>query len=195
MHPDTIKKYWKILEENKLIKYEGPAHSDMDWKKVFSTRKKDGATYYTIPRKTPYRIIPRETINKIQKEFLVSELELKIYLLLAELQERFCYLSSPERNFTIADLRDLLKYSNQNKINKEILSSLLWLREIGLIEYSIISKKKTNLGSEISVFNLSSVNYYTNGGYIAKALEAVNETVVSETIKKDILSSKEVIIF
>lgn len=65
MHPDTIKKYWRLLEEHHLIKYEGPSRIDMDWKKMFSIRKKDGATYYTIPKKTPYRIIPRETINKM----------------------------------------------------------------------------------------------------------------------------------
>lgn len=111
------------------------------------------------------------------------------------MQERFCYLSSPERNFTIADLRDLLHYTNQDKINKELLSCLIWLRELGLIEYEIIGIQRTNLGDNISVFNLISVNYYTNGGDIAKALEAADISVVSESIKKDILQSKQIVIF
>lgn len=195
MHPDTIKKYWRLLEEHSLIKYEGPAHPEMDWKKVFTIRRKDGATYYTIPKKTPYRIIPRETISKMQDSFLVNEKELKIYLLLAEMQERFCYLSSPERNFTIADLRELLHYTNQEKINKELLACLVWLKELGLIEYKIMSLKKSNLGYDIPVFNLISVNYYTSGGDIAKALQAADVPVVSEDIKKDILQSKEIVIF
>jgi len=68
MHPKTIKKYWKLLEDNKLIKYEGPAiyaNDEDEWGKEFMKRKKDGATYYTIPKKSPYRIMPRETLDKI----------------------------------------------------------------------------------------------------------------------------------
>lgn len=66
MHPSTIKKYWRLLEEHKLIKYEGPAMScEKDWNKGFMERKKDGATYYSIPKSTPYRIMPKETLNKI----------------------------------------------------------------------------------------------------------------------------------
>ena len=66
MHPNTIKKYWELLEDHGLIKYEGPAHYEMDWSRMFQTRKKDGATFYTIPKKNPYRIMPRETLDKIQ---------------------------------------------------------------------------------------------------------------------------------
>ena len=74
MHPNTIKKYWQLLEINGLIKYEGPAMSvDDDWDKGFMKRKKDGATYYSIPKATPYRIMPRETLDKIQYDYLVDE--------------------------------------------------------------------------------------------------------------------------
>jgi transcription initiation factor IIE alpha subunit len=83
MHPTTIKKYWALLEENGLIKYEGPRHYEENWGKEFMARKKDGTTYYTIKKGTPYRIMPKETLDKIQYEYLVSELELKLYLLLA----------------------------------------------------------------------------------------------------------------
>lgn len=66
MHPSTIKKYWRLLEENNLIKYEGPGWDGKKaWEEYFMNRKKDGATYYTIPKKNPYRIMPRETLNKI----------------------------------------------------------------------------------------------------------------------------------
>lgn len=65
MHPNTIKKYWQLLELNGLIKYEGPARYEETWNKQFMARKKDGATYYSIPKSTPYRIMPRETLNKI----------------------------------------------------------------------------------------------------------------------------------
>ena len=54
MHPNTIKKYWSLLEQHGLIKYEGPRHLDLTWDKEFMLRKKDGATYYSIPKATPY---------------------------------------------------------------------------------------------------------------------------------------------
>lgn len=79
MHDTTIKRYWKILEDNDLIKYEGPANYEIEqdeWNKKFMERKKNKASFYSIP-KAPngweFRILPKETIDKIQKEFLVSE--------------------------------------------------------------------------------------------------------------------------
>lgn len=65
MGPKTIKKYWELLELNGLIKYEGPAHSTVPWDDMLKVRKKDGGTYYSIPKKNPYRIMPRETLEKI----------------------------------------------------------------------------------------------------------------------------------
>lgn len=90
MHPDTIKKYWRLLEINGLIKYEGPASFDADvnekvWLKDFSERRKNKASYYTIKKKDPYRIIPRETIDKLQNKYKVNENELKLYLMLANM--------------------------------------------------------------------------------------------------------------
>lgn len=194
MHPDTIKKYWELLELHGLIKYEGPAHFNMDWKKVFSIRKKDGATYYSIPKKSPYRIIPKETLDKMQNQFLVGEQELKLYLLLAELQERFCYMQSPERIFSLADLRDLLKLKNEDKTNKSIIQGLLWLKSLGLIEYES-THQINNLHKDAKCFYLKNVYYYTNGGEIANWLESSEVGVVSEEIKKNILESKVVEIF
>ncbi len=71
MHDTTIKKYWKLLEDNGLIKYEGSkiqAENQNEWDKAFMERRKNKTGYYSIP-KTPhrynYRIVPRETLNKI----------------------------------------------------------------------------------------------------------------------------------
>lgn len=186
MHPDTIKKYWKLLEDNKLIKYEGPQHYAENWNKEFIARKKDGSTYYMIPKKNPYRIMPRETLDKIQYKYLVTENELKIYLLLAELQERFCYMQSIDRVFTISDLRDLLKLSKQMKNNKMIINALIWLKMLGLVEYTI-DVRKNNLGEDINVFTLVNVNYYTNGGEANKYLHSEGE-VISQEIKDSIMN-------
>lgn len=191
MHPTTIKKYWKILEENGLIKYEGPIRLNLSWDDDFMQRKKDGATYYTIPKKEPYRIIPKETIDNIQKKWAVDELELKVYLLLAELQERFCYLSTPEREFSIKDLRELLKLSKNTINNKKISIALNWLCKLNLVDYKII-ERKTNLGETFYSFLLNQVNYYTDGGEAKKYLNS-ESSVLSEEIKRDILEKEPLI--
>lgn len=194
MHPTTIKKYWQLLEINGLIKYEGPAaNPEIPWDKAFMDRKKDGATYYTIPKKNPYRIMPRETLDKIQYYYLVDELELKIYLLLAEMQERFYYMNSAERAFTIADLRGLLKLSKHNDNKKAIISGLIWLQKLNLIEYDIV-EETTNLDTKLSVFYLKNVNYYTNGGEAVKYLNSDKEKI-SEELKESLLKVSVIEIF
>lgn len=193
MHPNTIKKYWSLLEQHGLIKYEGPRHLDLTWDKEFMLRKKDGATYYSIPKATPYRIMPRETLNRIQYDYAVSEQELKLYLLLAEMQERFCYMNSCDRVFTIADLRGLLKLSKDRDNNRAIINGLIWLKKLDLIDYTI-TIEMTNLGTKVSVFELKSVNYYTNGGEAVKYLNTEGQKI-SEDLKNDLLNNQIVEFF
>lgn len=193
MHPNTIKKYWGLLEQHGLIKYEGPRHLDLTWDKEFMQRKKDGATYYTIPKSTPYRIMPRETLNRIQYDFAVSEQELKLYLLLAEMQERFCYMNSCDRVFTIADLRGLLKLSKDRDNNRAIINGLIWLKKLDLIDYTI-TIETTNLDTKVSVFELKSVNYYTNGGEAVRYLNTEGQKI-SEDLKNDLLNNQIVEFF
>lgn len=191
MHAKTVQKYWKLLEDNGLIKYEGPssrAETQTEWDKAFMERKKNKTSFYTIP-KTPhgyiYRIMPRETLEKIQNEFAVSELELKLYLLLANMQEHFCYMSSPERIFNLSDLRELLKLSKKVENNKAILMGLLWLEKLNLIEYKVFYEEN-NLGEQCACFNLIAVNYYTDGGEIARHLNS-KDGKLSNEIKAKIL--------
>lgn len=193
MHPTTIKKYWELLEKNGLIKYEGPAKPELPWVEAFMSRKKDGATYYTIPKRNPYRIMPRETLDKIQYYYLVSERELKLYLLLAEMQERFCYMDSADRAFTIADLRGLLKLAKHDDTKKSIINGLIWLQKLNLIDYDIV-EEDTNLGTKLSVFYLKNVNYYTNGGEAVKYLNS-DEEKISEKLKESLLKESVIEIF
>lgn len=87
MKQETIKKYWRLLEEHRLLIYKGVEDPKFTWGKMFQIRNKDKNAYYQIPKKTPYRIMPKETLLKIQNEYQVSEEELKMYLRLAEMQE------------------------------------------------------------------------------------------------------------
>lgn len=194
MHPNTIKKYWHLLELNGLIKYEGPAGDpNLDWDKNFSLRKKDTSTYYTIKKSTPYRIMPKETLDKIQYHYLVTETELKLYLLLAEMQERFCFMKSCDRIFTIKDLRDLLKLTKDVHNNRAIINGLMWLQKLGLIDYDVYIET-SNLGTKVSVFELKAVNYYTTGGE-ASAYLGTEGAKISEEVKDSLLKEDVVEIF
>lgn len=200
MHEKTIKKYWRILEENGLIKYEGPKNEAIEqgeWDKAFMLRKKNTGSYYTVPKEPHgyiYRIMPRETITKIQEKFMVSELELKLYFLLANMQERFCYYSPPERIFTIADLRDLLKLSKKTENIKAIVNGLMWLEKLNLIEYRI-SYDKTNLRMNKYVFELVAVNYYTDGGEMLQYLKQDDKGVMPPELKEKLLNENIIIEF
>ncbi len=182
MHQSTIKKYWKILEDNGLIKYEGSqvfSQNQKDWDKYFTERKKNKAGFYTIPKREPYRIIPRETINKMQNQLEVSEIELKLYLLLANMQEHFCFMGTTDRSFTLADLRELLKMSKQVKNNKEIYLALLWLKEIGAIDFSY-KEENCNTGDNFKVFTLNNVAYYLKSSIVKEILENRKERINKE---------------
>lgn len=114
-------------------------------------------------------------------------------MLLAEMQERFCYLTTPERIFTIADLRGLLKLKKHRDNDKAIINGLIWLQKLNLIDYTI-TETTTNLGTKRTIFNLVTVNYYTNGGEAIKYLNSTEEKL-SEEIKNSLLNSNVVVIF
>lgn len=73
LHMDykTIKKYWKVLEESDLVKYHGPAAEyGQSWDEAFMKRKKYTMGYYELSKeRTQYRIIPRETVDKIISKY------------------------------------------------------------------------------------------------------------------------------
>lgn len=194
MKPGTIKKYWSILESNGLIKYEGKTDPEFTWSKMFQIRKKDKTAYYTIPKKTPYRIMPKETLLKIQNEYCVSEEELKMYLRLAEMQEQYCYMGTPCPKFTLADLRDLLQLKSEKKTNDILCRRLSWLKTLKLIDYEVIPEKN-NLGKNVFVARLIIVNYYTDGGEVGKMLTSSEEKFVSNEMKERILNNTVIEIF
>lgn len=197
MHATTIKKYWRLLEENRLIVYQGPGsgvvviEDEKLWEKKFMERKKFTAGYYEITKQNPYRIIPRETLDKIQNTYLVDENELKIYLLLANMQETFCFMESPERLFSICDLRELLGLTRHDKNNKMICRGLAWLKELGLIQYKII-ERKNNLGETYGCYELEAVNYYIGKNSIENILSSADIPVLTQGIKEKILNEQNI---
>lgn len=101
------------------------------------------------------------------------------------MQEHFCYMSSPERIFNLSDLRELLKLSKKVENNKAILMGLLWLEKLNLVEYKVFYEEN-NLGEQCACFNLIAVNYYTDGGEIARHLNS-KDGKLSNEIKAKIL--------
>lgn len=79
MDPKTTKKYWEKLEEEGLIIYEGKeeTHTEdgrlIDWPTRFMARKKNKNGYYSIKKPIKFRRIPKETVDKILKQYEVSE--------------------------------------------------------------------------------------------------------------------------
>ena len=189
MHDRTIRKYWRILEDSGMIKYEGKtiyAENQDEWNKAFMERKKISTDIYTINKGQKYRIIPKETIEKLQRELLVNEQELKVYLLLANMQEHFCYMKQ-EPVFTLTDLRELLKLSKKTENTKSLLLALFWLEKIGLVDYEILNEKN-NLGESSYCIKLKVVNYYTNGGDIEKLLNSPETEKLTAELKQNILN-------
>lgn len=191
IHDTKVKEYWRVLENEGLIKYQGKTVSRdaprKDWEGDFMARKKNLAGVYHINKGQKYRIIPKETIDKIQKELLISEKELKVYLFLANMQEYFAYMEQ-EAYFSVSDIRGMLGYSKKKENNKKIILFILWLKQIGLVEYSEI-KKKNNLGEYDTIIKLDKVNYYTKGGNVKSFLES-DKDQLTEKVKQDILDMR-----
>ena len=193
MHSDTIIKYWGLLEESGWVKYEGPRQYNLSWKEEFKARKKNKMGYYSLKKDQLYRLIPRETVEKVQNKYAVTEDELKLYLLLANLQERTLYYKQNCSQMTLKDLCDLRKLKIRDENKKKLILELLWLRTIGLIDYEVI-KIKNNFNEDTTVINLKDVYYYTNGGELGNLLEQ-EATVITDKIKTEILDSKNIINF
>lgn len=71
--------------------------------------------------------------------------------------------------------------------NKKIILSLCWLEKLNLIEYSLL-EDVTNLGTKKYVFNLISVNYYTDGGQIESMLSSAEDSKLTSEMKEKILT-------
>lgn len=193
MHSDTVIKYWELLEQSGWVKYGGPRNRSKTWKEEFKARKKNKMGYYSLKKDQLYRLIPRETVEKVQNQYLVTEDELKLYLLFANLQERTLYYKQNCSQMTLKDLCDLrqLKVRDENK--KKLILELLWLKTIGLIDFEFM-KIKNNFGGETTIINLKDTYYYTNGGELGGILEQ-EDTVITEELKNNLLNSKNIITF
>lgn len=111
----TVKLYMYYLEQNNLIVYSGLSNSKkdvfFDFEKIslydydkISDYKKDLQKYsfeiwknrnkkenkngvYHIPRPTPFILIPEITLQKLNEDFQITELEMDLYLLMCKYKD------------------------------------------------------------------------------------------------------------
>lgn len=198
MKNETIKKYWQILEDTGLVVYNGRDNrwDYSTWGEAFMTRKKYTLGYYELSKeKTQYRIVPRETLDKIRTDFLVDETELKLYLFLANLQEQYLNMGYNEAEFTLKEARELMGLKKETKTYKRLYLALLWLMKINLIKARIETKMIPNYAQEISYFVIEKVNYYTDGGELARVLTNEQHGVIPNDIKNALLNEEPLVKF
>lgn len=160
----TIKKYWEELERANLIRF-----CPHGWKEVlyievkkengeketkivpfnerWKIRNKHKDTYYEIPvrQEMLFRKIPKETLVKLNEEYCVDELTLKVYMTLVNYQEECITNGLNYKTFTYQDLREILGYAQKDSTNKKLEDILTHLRSLGLIDLES-GKKLINMG-------------------------------------------------
>lgn len=129
------------------------------WKKRSKTEK-DGVYY--IPRPNKWTPIPEITLQQLNENFECSELELKLYLLCCSYRDMYVFENKSFKSITFEMVRNSLKIKkSSSEINREIRRALLFLKGIGLLEYT--EGQINNLkGGAIPCFKINEVNYYIN---------------------------------
>ena len=185
--PKTIKKYWHQLELDGLIKYVGgaPVNEELSWEKNFMNRKKYPEGFYHIDRPEKFRKIPKETVNKILKDYLVSEMELKLYLMLGNVQEYYYSRNISNIQITYKDLITLLGMKNEKANRVDIRKALVWLKEINLIKFEYTKRKAGNFNFEIECINLIQVNFYIDPSSVN--IDNSNYEIMSQYDKDEII--------
>lgn len=199
----TVKLYMYELEWAGLIKYSGKCTFDYVQKgdycedgkmnaqyrpavikyasEVWKGRNKEKDSIYYIHRPNPYTPIPEITLEQLNKQFKVTELELKIYLLCCTYRDDCFYYGRNYKAITYEQLRDVLGYKLHANIDNEIRRALLFLRGVGLISYTT-GYYPNSKGAKIPCFKINEVGYYINGD--------VGETnLMNEIIDKEELQS------
>lgn len=198
----TVKKYFYELEKAGLIRFKGKNKFDTidknDFKhisdysaavakhaaevwKVRNKEEKDAV--YLIPRPTPYTPVPEVTLEKLNKDFQVSELEMKIYLLCCSYRDTCVYKGLSYKAITFEQIRDAFNLNSELKTNKNIKRALYLFKGIGLIDFEEGSYDNLK-GAKIPCFKLLEVGYYIN--YDIKDLK--KRDIVDEDIFNDIIN-------
>lgn len=189
MDERTIKKYWEQLEEDGILYFNASGNRWEEDRKLsfnerWKVRRKHKETYYHINYRSGeyFRKIPKETLIALNETYQVKELVLKIYIILTNYQEYCIYNGDKTKCFTYKDLRDVLDYTSQAKINKDLEAALLKLQSYNLIDIEPGLYTHPN-GWKIPVFILKQVNWYID--YNIKDFET-GDSIWTDEIKAEL---------
>lgn len=149
----------EIVLEKKFTKSEIRALKE---KEAFSVwKKREKSDYYRIPRAESYTPIPEITLEKLNKDFEVDEMEMKVYILLCHLRDVHSeYSPNPTAQVTFESLREILGLKdNSSATNRTLKRIFYFLMGIGLIDFEIGYYYNTK-GAKIECFVLKEVNYF-----------------------------------
>lgn len=195
----TVKLYLFYLERDGLVKYRGEYQFEyinrsdfQEFKeyreyaaqmaaKVWKERNKNEKNcVYHIPRPNPYTPIPEITLDKLNKYFKVTELELDLYLILSYYRDKCVKYGQSYKAMTFENIRDILNYRPDTRTNNEIFRALSYLSELGLIQFSIGYTCNSKL-AKIPVFKIKEVGYYIGKPIINFSKnELITDSEVSE---------------
>lgn len=176
---DTVKLYMFYLEQRGLIEYKGEHKFDVykitkrgyeetkdyraaalkNAKEVWAKRNKEKSSAYIIPRPNPWTPVPEITLEKLNKDFEVNELDLKIYLICCSIRDLCVRENWTYKTLTLEDFRDFLGLDLQAANNAKIRYILYFYKGIGLLDFEECYKTNSR-GAKIPVFKISEVHYY-----------------------------------
>lgn len=184
----TIKKYWERLEYDGLISFIGLTDYEKTFSQNFSERRKQKNSFYTMKKPSRFRLIPKETIKNFQQEINISEIEMKIYIILANYQNACILNGRTSYQFGYADLIKILGLTNEKQNRIAVLKTLNWLEKLGLIKYETGLKKNGTFNQDIPFFLLKQVNFYINKEII-KMINEKGVELISDEDKGELLKS------
>ncbi len=200
----TVKLYLYYLEENHLIQFNGENKFDFykiqptDFNKfseyrlavqtyaakIWKQRNKNekNAIYY-IPRPYQYTPIPEITLDRLNRDFQVSELELDIYLFLCKYRDECVKSKKNYKAMTYENFRDILGLEKSSLTDKSIFCALAFLEKIKLITFSLGYTCNSRM-AKIPVFKITEVGYYIQEPMIEfKEDDMINECEIEELKK------------
>ena len=193
--------YLYYLEENGLISYKGEQqftflkfqdfHDFQDYRlaaqkvamETWKKRKADKESVYLIPRPWQYTPVPEITLEKLNKDFQITELELDIYLFCCKYRDECVKNGKTYKAMTYEQFRDILGLAKSSINDKAIFSALCFLEKLDLIHFTIgyITNSKS---AKIPVFRIEEVGYYIGTKFIEFQKADVLTTEEQRTLKE-----------
>lgn len=199
----TVKLYLFYLEQRGLIyytgKYQFPELKREDFENFKDYRieamkqsaetwkernKKEKDAVYHIPRPNPFTPVPEITLEKLNRDFKITELEMDLYLLFCYYRDKCVKYDYSYKGMTYENIRDIFGLKKNSETDAAIFRALTFLSELDLIKFDTGYICNSKL-AKIPCFKIKEVNYYIK----KSTIEFQNDDLVND---KDIKELKDV---